>query len=127
MKNGKCKRILWFVVSALFLGLYWVLCRFVLFGLHGMKSWCDMLMYVSAGAVVLSAVMDLRITAAAAPTGYMLGFAAGAVFNTDGMDPGGGATNNFWLIWTIGLAVCVFVGLVADIALAFARKRKKAA
>ena len=33
--------------------------------------------------------------------GYLAGFVAGLVFRTNGVDPGGGRTNNMWLIWLL--------------------------
>ena len=30
--------------------------------------------------------------------GYMVGFALGLTFGVEGVDPGGGATNNWWQI-----------------------------
>ena len=44
---------------------------------------------------------------AAASIAYMLAFLIGVLFQTDGVDPGGGRTNNLWIIWTV-----VFIGMI---------------
>lgn len=76
--------------------------------------------------VLLAAIaFKLRWTSAAAAFGYIFGFILGAIFNTDGLDPGGGRTNNFWIIWTSGLLLCIVSGFVADIALKLKSSKRR--
>ena len=39
---------------------------------------------------------------------YPIAFAIGALFQTDGADPGGGRTNSLWVIWTV-VFICAIV------------------
>ena len=47
--------------------------------------------------------------------GYLVGFVAGLSFRTNGFDPGGGRTNNMWLIWLVVWLGVALIGVVADI------------
>ena len=49
-------------------------------------------------------------------------FAVGAVFQTDGLDAGGGKTNSLWIIWTV-IFVCFTLGaFLIDLFAAIKRK-----
>jgi len=86
------------------------------FDIHGMKQWPDFLACVSLIILLVAIVLKLRWMSVTTAFGYIFGFILGAVFNTDGFDPGGGRTNNFWIIWTVGLLLCIIAGLAVDIA-----------
>ena len=117
MKSALSKEVIWIIGLLLCLGVSYLLCRFVFFDIHGMKDWPDLLACVSLVVLLAAIALKLRWTSAAAAFGYIFGFVLGVVFNTDGLDPGGGRTNNFWIIWTLGMLFCIVAGLAADIAL----------
>jgi hypothetical protein len=116
MKNDLSKKAIWVIGLLLCLGVSYLLCRFVFFDIHGMKDWPNLLAGVSLIVLLVAIVLKLRWMSATTAFGYIVGFVLGVVFNTDGSDPGGGRTNNLWIIWTAGLLFCIIVGLVVDIA-----------
>lgn len=96
--------------------LGFVLCRFVFFGrLHGMKEWpLDLLI---AGVVVLgiSLLVKKKYFPWFVSGGYYIGFLLGVIFHTEGVDPGGGRTDNLWQIWTIVFVVGILAGVIFEI------------
>jgi len=48
-------------------------------------------------------------------TGYMGGLIVAIIFTTDGLDPGGGATNNWPQIWLLSFLAIICVGIVWEI------------
>ena len=105
--------------------LGFVLCRYAFFGLHGMGEWpFDLLI---AGLVVLILTLLARKTYAPwfISLGYFLGFWLGVLFHKEGLDPGGGKTDNLWQIWTIAFFVCIVVGFIFELVLKWQRLLKK--
>ena len=94
--------------------LSFIVCRYAFFDLHGMKQWPELLFFV--GLLALGA--SFLTKAAAAPVftslAYGIGFAAGWLFQTDGVDPGGGRTNNFWIIWTLAFLFLIALGMMGE-------------
>ena len=119
MKN-KSQNLLWVLVLV---GSF-LLCRFGLFSLHGMKQWPVLLAVV--GLLVLLAAMALhcrRLTVAAS-LGYLFGFGVALLFHREGTDPGGGRTDSLWLIWTAFYLFCMLAGGGQDLAEKRRGKRK---
>lgn len=108
------KRILSHLLSLGALCLAFVLCRYVLWQPHGRMQWSKLLFSVSGGLCLLSFVTKARILPAFIPLAYFVGFLAGGIFQTDGIDPGGGRTNNFWIIWTFVYIGLLLIGAVAE-------------
>ena len=50
-------------------------------------------------ALLFSYIFNLNYLMATATLGYTVALLLGVLFNTDGLDGGGGATNNLWQIW----------------------------
>ncbi len=116
------KNILIHIVSLGILSVGFVLCRFVFLDLHGMKSWPELLFVVGLVLFAVSFFLKGKVTPFCTALAYSIGYVAGFLFQTDGVDPGGGRTNNLWFIWTgvfLGLTV---VGVIADLIAAFKRK-----
>lgn len=97
------------------LGAFYLLCRFAFFGMHGMTQWPNFLAVIGLVILLAAIVLELKWMSIAAAFGYIIGFGLGAVFNTDGLDPGGGTTNDLWIIWAAAYLVCVLIGLVVDV------------
>lgn len=97
------------------LGISYWLCRFSFFELHGMKQWPNLLAMLSIVTIVIAAIFGSRLTPAAAVIGYMGGFIIAMIFNTDGVDPGGGGTNNAWIIWGIVFFLSILIGIISDL------------
>lgn len=111
----KKNRYLWGIGLIGCLGLSYWLCRFAFFEMHGMKSWPNTLAMVALIILVIASILGRRILSIAAVVGYMGGFIFAMIFYTDGIDQGGGATNNAWIIWGIVFIVCLLIGLTLDI------------
>ena len=108
-------RVLWGIGLLGCLGLSYWLCRFVLFDIHGMKQWPNALAMVGFIIIIIASIGGRRIISAATIIGYMGGFILAMIFNTDGVDQGGGGTNNGWKIWGVVFVLCILIGLAFDI------------
>jgi len=116
MFNKTASRVLWAVGSFLSLGASCLIVRYPFFELHKMMEWPFDLFVCGAFVIGIAAIFDARKTMISVVFGYIFGFLIGAIFNTNGVDPGGGTTNNFWILWTFALLVCIFIGIVWDMA-----------
>lgn len=93
------------------LGAYLVL-RYPLFFLHGMKDWP--LVLFAAGAVVIlfsSFSFGCKMLPFFTVFGYMIGFILGYIFQ---MSSNAGL-NNLWVIWTCAALGSVLLGAAAEI------------
>lgn len=72
-------------------------------------------------ALVISYIFKLKLLTLVATIGYILALVIGVIFQTNGVDGGGGATNNLWQIWLISYWVFLGLGLIVNIIL----KKKK--
>ena len=107
-------KILWGVCMAGLLAVSYWLCRFVFFGMHGMKDWPNMLAMVGLIIIVIASIIGRRILSVATVVGYMGGFVLAMLLHTHGVDQGGGGTNNAWIIWGCIFILSVVVGLFMD-------------
>ena len=80
--------------------LGFLLCRYAFFRLHGMKEWPMDLFIVGILALLISLFTRKQYAPWFTSVGYFLGFLAGALFHVEGTDPGGGKTDNLWIIWS---------------------------
>jgi len=118
------KRILWAAGTAGALSLFYILGRHdVLGGWHDMRQWPSILFIFGLVVIAIAAFFYCRKVMIGAAAGYIAGFALAWLFNTDGVDPGGGATNNAWIIWTVTLLVLIFAGAVWDTATKYVIKK----
>ncbi|MEG1651291.1 MAG: hypothetical protein RR287_05725, partial [Oscillospiraceae bacterium] len=91
--------------------------RFAMFDLHGMKQWPTILGIISLAVLILSLILKKHWLAASTDLGYIGGFVVALLLNSDSVDAGGAATNNLWIIWTAILLACIAAGIVIEIAL----------
>ncbi len=102
------------IVSAAVLTIAYGIVRYPLFEWHGMKEFplylwgIGMIVIVVAGFIRGTKVLPFLTLA-----GYVIGFAAGAVFQYDY----GEGLNNLWIIWMWCFLVSILLGLVWEIAL----------
>lgn len=92
-----------------------ILCRYVLFDLHGMKQWPELLFGFGICLLAISALAGGNVFPWSAALGYPIGFVLGWLLQTDGVDPGGGRTNNLWMIWTVAMLFVAALGLLLDL------------
>ncbi len=121
-KQTAMSRLLWGIGAIGFLAFSYWLCRFALFDLHGMKQWPLVLAIFGLVVIVISSAAGARFLSAAAALGYPFGFFFGMTFATPGVDLGGGATSNDWIIWSGVYLACMLTGFIVDIVLKCRRK-----
>ena len=107
-------KTLWGVCITGLLSVSYGLCRFVLFGMHGMKDWPNILALVGFIIIIIASIYGRRKLSLLTVAGYMGGFILAMIFNTDGIDQGGGGTNNAWIIWGCVFILSVIVGLLLE-------------
>jgi len=113
------------LISLGILLLGFVLCRFAFFGFHGMKEWPLDLLIAGLAVLLISLLARKKYFPWFVSCGYHIGFWFGAIFHTEGFDPGGGRTDNLWQIWTVVFAVCILAGIVFEIVMKWRRLLKK--
>ncbi len=116
-KNKEKRRVV-HLVSLVVLLLEFVLCRFAFFSFHGMKEWPLVLFLVGIVVLVFSMFHKKNYNYVPVFTviGYFVGFWAGVLFSSKGQDAGGGATNNFWILWTVVFVGCILAGVITETA-----------
>lgn len=99
-----------------------ILCRYVLFDIHGMKQWPCLLFIFGVFVISISFFFKAKRVSVFAALSYSIGFLSGMIFQTDGVDAGGGRTNNFWLIWIV-VYICGIIFAIASEWIAVVKKR----
>ena len=120
MKNKKN-----FILHLICLGILcvgYVLTRYVFFDLHGMKTWPLVLFVCGIVVIGISFIAKAKQVPIFTAMSYIAGFAVGAIFQTDGLDAGGGKTNNLWIIWTVVFVCFTLAAILTDL---FAARKKK--
>ena len=98
------------LVSAAIVVVDFLLCRYVFFDLHGMKDWPGFMLGLEIAVLAVSFLLRGQHLPLISANGYLSGFVAGLVFHSKGFDPGGGRTNNLWLIWLLVWLAVVLIG-----------------
>lgn len=91
-----------------------VLCRYALFGIHHMRDWPPVLFLFGLFVLGVSFLAGATLVPVVASLFYTIGFGAGLVFRTQGLDPGGGATDNLWIIWAVVLVCAVLSSALGE-------------
>ncbi len=124
MKEKNKKMILRLAPFGILL-LGFVLCRFAFFGLHGMKEWPLDLLLAGLVVITMSLLTKKQIIAWCTAGGYLAGFFVGVLFHSEGFDPGGGRTDNLWILWTVTFMVCIVAGAVTETVIKWRRLVRK--
>ena len=66
-------------------------------------------------ALIISYIFKLKLLTLTATFGYVISFILGMIFQTNGVDEGGGSTNSLWQIWIVSYWVFLGMGFVVDI------------
>lgn len=96
-------------------GISYYLCRYTFFDIHGMNQWPNCLALFGLIVLLISIFFKLWWLSITTTFGYIIGFALGVVFNTDGVDYGGARTNNLWKIWTVTYLLCIVIGIIVHV------------
>jgi len=116
------KNVVLHLLSLCVLCIGFVLCRYVFFDIHGMKQLPVLLLGAGIVFVAISFFLEGKVAPICTAFAYIVGFVAGAIFQSSGVDAGGATTNNLWIIWA---AVFVCLTLLAIIGEKFAGSAKK--
>ncbi len=96
------------------IGTYLVL-RYPLLFLHGMKQWPLALFLVGVIIIVISGlVLNRKILPFFTLAGYIVGFIFGCIFQFD-YGPDYNRLNSFWIIWTCVYLAAILAGIAAEI------------
>lgn len=110
----KEKNFIVHLVSFCILCAGFILCRYVLFDIHGMRQWPCLLFAFGVFVISISFFFKAKRVSVLTALSYSIGFLSGMIFQTDGVDDGGGRTNNFWLIWTVVFIGCIIFAIASE-------------
>ena len=116
------KNIIVHLLSLCVLSIGFVLCRYVFFDIHGMKQLPVWLFVVGVVSMAVSFFLEGKTTPICTAAAYIVGFIAGAIFQTNGVDAGGGTTNNLWIIWAVVFVCLMIAGIIGEKFAGFAKK-----
>ena len=126
MKTSKRNLAMLCCNLALLALFYWI-CRYALFDLHGMKEWPGILAICTLLALANSWAFRKRWFSLLAVLGYPCGFGIGLALNWDTINSAGARSNNLWLIWAGCLLGFLAAGAAIEICRARAAQKKDAA
>ena len=119
------KNIIVHLLSLCVLCIGFALCRYVFFDTHGMKQLPVWLFVVGMVSMAISFFLEGKTTPIFTALAYIIGFIAGAIFQTNGVDAGGGTTNNLWIIWVVVFVCITLAGIICEKFIGSAKKINK--
>ena len=116
MQNNNTKtRLLWVLGTAIALAVSFLLCRYAFFAFHGNRQWSVFMLIIALVVAGIATLFDGRKIMGGTVVGYMGGFALGLLLGVDGFDPGGGGTNNWWILWTFSFFVILTASVIWEV------------
>ena len=106
--------------GAVILAAEWLLVRFPLLGLHGMKEWPGDLFIAGLIAAVIAGVLGAKWAVLGTLAGYLIGFFCGVVFNI----PGPNNTRQGPFVWACVFLAGILLGFAASVIISLVSKRK---
>ena len=116
------KNIILHLLSLCVLCIGFVLCRYVFFDIHGIMGLPVWLFVVGMVSMAISFFLEGKTTPIFTALAYIIGFIAGTIFQTNGVDAGGGTTNNLWIIWIIVFVCITLTGIICEKFIGSAKK-----
>lgn len=113
MNNKNYRQSALLSIIILFLG--YLLIRYALLDLHKMKDWPTVLFVSCFVIIVICFFTKKTITPLITSISYIVGFVLGYFLQTNGVDAGGGTTNNLWIIWTITILTFIFISIALEL------------
>lgn len=110
MSNTR-KRLLLTLCGLAVLAAEWLLVRFPLLGLHGMRDWPWILFVIGLIAVVVSGALGAKWTVLGTLVGYLGGFFCGLISNI----PGPNDTTQGWVVWACIFLAGILLGIAAPV------------
>ena len=108
------KNIIVHLLSLCVLCISFVMCRYVFFDIHGMKQLPIWLFVVGMVSMAVSFFLKGKTIPICTAVAYIVGFIAGVLFQTNGLDAGGGTTNNLWIIWSTVFICLILIGIISE-------------
>lgn len=104
------------IISLCVLLASYLLFRYPLFGLHGMKEFPLVLLAVGIAVIVyFGIVKGGRIAPLYTTVGYIVGFICGCLLERITSDPGGGQLSDFWKFWMGGFIAATVAGILQEV------------
>ena len=103
------------LLSIIILFIGFLLIRYALFDFHKMKDWPTVLFVSCFVVIIICFFIKKAITSLITSLSYVIGFVLGYIFQSSGIDAGGGTTNNLWIIWTITVLAFVFIAIIIEL------------
>ncbi|WP_103981691.1 hypothetical protein [Helcococcus massiliensis] len=91
-----------------------IIIRYILFDIHGMKQFPMILFLCVFLAITVSTLTKLKITPYIFAIAYPIGFIIGLIFQKNRTDLGGGLTNNLWLIWVSSIVIIAIISIIIE-------------
>lgn len=92
-----------------------IVVRYALFEIHGMKQIPFILFLFIFLSMFIFCFKKLKIMPFVFAVSYPIGFVLGNMFQTYGVDAGGGTTSNMWIIWISVIIVMMVVSVIAEL------------
>jgi hypothetical protein len=74
-------------------------------------------------AILVAAITYSRKVMACVPVGYITGFTAGMLFNTDFYNEENGVIySNSWVIWTVTYLIIVVIGILLELVILYKKR-----
>lgn len=104
------------IISLCVLLASYLLFRYPLFGLHGMKGFPLVLLVVGIAVIVFFGIVKGgRVAPLYTTVGYIVGFVCGCLLERITPDPGGGQMSDFWEFWMGGFIAATVAGILIEI------------
>lgn len=111
------------LISILILLIGFAFCRFVFFGVHGMKEWPTILFVSGLVVIAISSFYKCKFISISASIGYIIAFVLAVFFEQDYADPTGAMTmNNLWIIWTASYLCFILLGIIVEVVKRYGKK-----
>lgn len=114
-KRRKNSKLIWSLIIIITYFMSYLLCVSYYTSHHISKDWPLVLFLFGMFIVIICSFFNLKKVMIFTVVGYIVGFVFGIWFNKDGIDPGGGRTNNAWIIWTYSFLLIILIGVVGEI------------
>ena len=108
------KKIMIHVLSLGALCIGFILCRYVFFDIHGMKQWPVILFGIGIIAIVISFILNGKISPVCTAFSNKVEYLVGIMFTNRGTAKGGTPANNLWIIWTAVFVCLILSGMIYD-------------
>lgn len=112
---NKRNRILSTAGSVLLLAIGYLIFRYALFDLHGMKQWPLILFVFGLSIIGVAALFVCPKIMLSAAVSYHIGYMTGLLFGSEWIDQHGTAMDNTWIWFTLVMLAVICVGVAWEL------------